>query len=51
MYIGLKIFIAILAISCVFFTFIGVYALDIALIAVGILFAISILLIILETQN
>jgi hypothetical protein len=46
--IGLKIFVAILTILCAFFTFIGVYALDFSLIAIGILFAIVILLIKLE---
>jgi len=46
--IGLKFFVAILAILCAFFTFIGVYALDFSLIVVGILFAIVILLIKLE---
>lgn len=51
MYIGLKVFIAILSILCVFFTFIGVYALDVSLIAIGVLFAISIVLVTLEAQN
>ncbi|CAM9393950.1 hypothetical protein [Acinetobacter bereziniae] len=51
MYIGLKVFTAILAILCVFFTTIGIYTLDASLIIIGILFAASILLIILEAQN
>lgn len=51
MYIGLKVFTAILAILCVFFTTIGIYALDSSLIIIGILFAASILLIVLEAQN
>ena len=51
MFIGVKIFIAILTVLCVFFTFIGVYALDASLIIVGILFAISIVLVILEVRN
>lgn len=46
--IGLKFFVAILAILCAFFTFIGVYTLDVSFIAIGILFAIVILLIKLE---
>ena len=46
--IGLKIFVAILTILCAFFTLIGVYTLDFSLIAIGILFAIVILLIKLE---
>ena len=48
MFIGLKIFITILLILCAFFTFIGVYALDFSFVAIGILFAIVILLIKLE---
>ncbi|MCM8513441.1 hypothetical protein [Acinetobacter bereziniae] len=51
MYIGLKVFTAILAILCVFFTTIGIYALDASLIIIGILFAASILLIVLEAQK
>lgn len=51
MYIGLKIFSIILSLLCIFFTFIGIYALDLSLIFVGILFAISIVLITLETRN
>lgn len=51
MYIGLKILSIILSLLCIFFTFIGIYALDLSLIFVGILFAISIVLITLETKN
>ena len=51
MFIGLKIFISLLAVLCVFFTFVGVYALDFSLITVGVLFAVSIILVILEAQN
>jgi hypothetical protein len=51
MYLGLKVFTLILAILCVFFTFIGIYALDASLIIIGVLFAVSILLIVLEAQN
>lgn len=51
MYIGLKVFVTILAILCVFFTTLGIYALDASLIIIGVLFAASILLIILEAQN
>ncbi len=51
MFIGIKIFISILAVLCAFFTFIGVYALDASLITIGILFAISIVLVILEVRN
>ncbi|WP_089605350.1 hypothetical protein [Acinetobacter piscicola] len=51
MYIGLKIFSILLSLLCIFFTFIGIYALDLSLIFVGILFAISIVLITLETKN
>jgi hypothetical protein len=46
--IGLKFFVALLAILCVFFTFIGVYILDFSLLAIGILFATIILLLKLE---
>jgi len=51
MYIGLKVFSIVLSLLCIFFTFIGIYALDLSLIFVGILFAISIVLITLETKN
>ncbi|MCX5467684.1 hypothetical protein [Acinetobacter nematophilus] len=51
MYIGLKVFVAMLAILCVFFTTLGIYALDASLILIGVLFAASILLIVLEAQN
>lgn len=51
MYIGLKVFVILLSLLCVFFTFIGVYTLDFSLISVGVLFAISILLVTLETRN
>ena len=51
MYIGLKVFSIVLSLLCIFFTFIGIYALDFSLIFVGILFAISIVLITLETKN
>lgn len=51
MYTGLKIFSILLSLLCIFFTFIGIYALDLSLIFVGILFAISIVLITLETKN
>ncbi|KAF1016587.1 hypothetical protein [Acinetobacter sp.] len=51
MYLGLKVFTAILAILSIFFTGIGIYALDASLIIIGVLFAVSILLIVLEAQN
>ncbi|AXQ23649.1 hypothetical protein BEN71_16930 [Acinetobacter wuhouensis] len=51
MFIGIKIFISMLAALCVFFTFVGVYALDPSLITIGILFAVSIVLVVLEAQN
>ncbi len=51
MYIGLKVFVILLSLLYVFFTFIGVYTLDFSLISVGVLFAISILLVTLETRN
>ena len=51
MYIGIKVFSIVLSLLCIFFTFIGIYALDLSLIFVGILFAISIVLITLETKN
>ncbi len=51
MSLGLKLLIVILAILCISFTFIGVYALDISLISIGILFAVSIMLIVLEAQK
>lgn len=51
MYIGLKILSIVLSLLCIFFTFIGIYALDLSLIFVGILFAISIVLITLEAKN
>lgn len=51
MYIGVKILVSLFAIFCVFFTFLGVYALDTSLITIGILFAISIVLVILEAQK
>lgn len=51
MYIGLKVFVILLSLLCIFFTFIGVYTLDFSLISVGVLFAISILLVTLETRN
>lgn len=51
MYIGVKILSIILSILCIFFTFIGIYALDLSLIFIGILFAIAIVLITLETKH
>lgn len=51
MSLGLKLLIVILAILCISFTFIGVYTLDISLISIGILFAVSIMLIVLEAQK
>lgn len=51
MYIGVKILSIILSVLCIFFTFIGIYALDLSLIFIGVLFAIAIVLITLETKH
>lgn len=51
MNIGIKFFIGILAILCAFFTVIGIYAFDLSLLLVGVLFAISIALVALEAHS
>ncbi|RKG40396.1 hypothetical protein D7V20_01795 [Acinetobacter rongchengensis] len=51
MYIGVKILSILLSLLCIFFTFIGIYALDLSLIFIGVLFAIAIVLITLETKH
>lgn len=51
MNLGIKFFIAILSILCVFFTIIGLYEFDFSLLLIGALFATSITLVALEVHN
>lgn len=51
MFLCLKAFIATLMILCVFFTVMGIYTLDAILIIIGFLFAVAVLLTILEAQD
>jgi hypothetical protein len=51
MFLCLKAFIATLMILCVFFTSMGIYTLDAILIIIGFLFAVAVLLTVLEAQD
>lgn len=51
MNLGIKFFIATLAMLCVFFTTIGLYEFDFSLLLIGALFAISTTLVALEVHN
>lgn len=51
MFLCLKAFIVTLMILCVFFTLMGIYTLDAILIIIGFLFAVAVLLTVLEAQD